>query len=138
MRSLFDRSLLVEFLIYLVIGGFCVVVNMVVFLLLLHWGVPVVMFTGLVFALAAVLNYFLCVLILFRNRQRLSSIVEIFMYVSLVAVLGLEDMGCTKALIALGASAWFAKSLSSVVGLVLNFAGRCFVVFAKPAKSVLL
>jgi hypothetical protein len=58
------------------------------------------------------------------------------MYLSLVAAVGLEDIGCTKALIALGASAWIAKSLSSAFGLVLNFAGRRFVVFAKPAKSV--
>ena len=137
MRSPFDRSLPVEFLIYLAIGGSCAAVNMVVFLLLLRWEVPVVTSTGLAFALAAILNYFLCILILFRSRQRWSSTVEIFMYVSLVAAVGLEDMGCTKALIALGASAWFAKSLSSAVGLVLNFAGRRFVVFAKPAKSAL-
>src|SRR5215471_21151285 len=135
MSSPFDRSLPVEFLTYLVIGGSCAAVNMVVFLLLLHWGVPLVTSTGLAFTLAAVLNYFLCVLFLFRNRQRWSSTVEIFMYVSLVAAVGLQDMGCTKALIALGTSAWFAKSLSSAFGLVLNFAGRHFVVFAKPAKS---
>jgi putative flippase GtrA len=137
MRSPFDRSLPVEFLIYLVIGGSCAAANMVVFLLLLHWGVPVVTSTGLAFLLAAVLNYFLCVLILFRNRQRWSSTVEIFMYVSLVAAVGLEDVGCTKALIALGASAWFAKALSSAFGLVLNFAGRRFLIFSKPAKSAL-
>jgi putative flippase GtrA len=137
MSSPFDRSVPVEFLIYLVVGGSCAAVNMVVFLLLLHWGVSVVTSAGLAFALAAVLNYFLCVLILFRNSQRWSSTAEIFMYVSLVAAVGVEDMGCTKALIGHGASAWFAKSLSSAFGLVLNFAGRRFVIFAKPAKSAL-
>jgi putative flippase GtrA len=131
MSSPFDRSLPVEFLIYVAIGGCCAAVNMIVFLLLLRWGVPVVTSTGLAFGLAAALNYFLCVLFLFRNRQRWTSTVEIFIYVSLVAAVGLEDVGCTKALIALGASAWFAKSLSSAFGLVLNFAGRLFVVFAK-------
>jgi hypothetical protein len=60
------------------------------------------------------------------------------MYVSLVAAVGLEDVGCTRALIALGASAWFAKSLSSAFGLVLNFAGRRFVVFARPLKEAVL
>ena len=131
MRSPFNRSLPAEFLIYLVIGGSCAAVNMVVFLLLFRWGVSLVTSTGLAFTLAAALNYFLCVLILFRNRQRWTSTVEIFMYVSLVTAVGLEDVGCTKTLIALGASAWFAKSLSSAFGLVLNFAGRRFVVFAK-------
>jgi putative flippase GtrA len=131
MGSPFDRSLPVEFLIYVIIGGCCAAVNMVVFLLLLRWEVPVVTSTGMAFTLAATLNYYLCVLFLFRNRQRWTSTVEIFMYVSLVAAVGLEDVGCTKALIALGASAWFAKSLSSAFGLVLNFAGRRFVVFAK-------
>jgi hypothetical protein len=47
------------------------------------------------------------------------------------AAVGLEDVGCTKALIAFGASAWFAKSLSPAFGVVPNFAGRRFVVFPK-------
>src|SRR6266436_5607513 len=125
----------IQFLVYLMIGGAAAIVNLISFLVLLTLGVSLVPSTGLSFALAAVVNYFLCIAFLFRHKERWNSTVEVLMYLAVVAALGFVDMGSTRAFYVLGAAPWFAKSLSSLFGLFFNFIGRRLIVFPKSTKD---
>jgi putative flippase GtrA len=111
-------------------------VNLFTFLVFLTIGVSMVMSAGLSFVLAAVLNYFLCIGLLFRHKARWNAAVEIFMYVAVVAAVGFVDVATTKLFFGLGAAPWFAKSMSSVLGLVYNFFGRRLVVFPGSGNRV--
>jgi putative flippase GtrA len=125
----------IQFLAYLAIGGTAGVVNLVVFLSLLRFGFSLAVSTAISFAVAAAANYFLCLALLFRHRERWSTSVEILMYVVVVAAAGFLDLETTRAFYALGAVPWLAKSLSSIFGLIYNFLGRRLFVFAKPVKT---
>lgn len=119
----------VQFLAYLAIGFAAAVVNLASFLGFLQAGVPISASIVIAFVLAAALNYFLCIVLLFRHKARWNSVTEIFMYVLVVATVALLDLGATRGLMAMGSSPWLAKSLASCMGLLFNFLGRRFVVF---------
>jgi dolichol-phosphate mannosyltransferase len=87
------------------------------------------------FVLAAAVNYFLCIALLFRHKARWNSTTEAFLYTLVVATIGLMDLGATKLFIATGQAPWLAKSSSSFLGLFLNFFGRRLVVFPQPTRK---
>lgn len=118
-----------QFVIYTLIGGAAAVLNLVSFLALLAFGVSLTPSAAVSFALAAAANYFLCIALLFRHKARWNSSGEVCMYVLVVAVVGLLDVGITRGFVAMGAAPWLAKSLASVIGLVFNFLGRRYAVF---------
>lgn len=119
----------IQFLAYLVIGFTAGLVNLAIFLVVLEAGVPLLGSTLSAFVIAAAVNYFLCIAILFRHKARWNTAGEIVAYILVVAVAAAVDFGITSALIALGTSAWLAKALASVIGVVLNYLGRRFLVF---------
>jgi dolichol-phosphate mannosyltransferase len=121
-----------QFLLYLAIGGASAMVNLAAFLLLFASGLGLTAAILTAFALAAAVNYGLCVLILFRHRARWRSSVEALVYVLVVCLAGLLDLGLTRGLIAVGLSAPIAKALAAALGVFLNFVGRRFVVFPEP------
>ncbi len=121
-----------QFLLYLGIGGISALVNLAAFLLLLALGVGLTVAVLSAFALAAAVNYGLCVLILFRHRARWRSSVEALLYVLLVGLAGLVDLGLTRGLITVGLAPAVAKALAAALGVFLNFAGRRLIVFPEP------
>jgi glycosyltransferase involved in cell wall biosynthesis len=118
-----------QFLIYLLIGGLAATVNLLSFLTLSAMGFGLSSATLTSFAVAAAANYFLCIVLLFRHKARWNTGGEVIMYSVVVVLGGALDLVITRSLVALLAIPWLAKSLSSVVGLVFNFAGRRFLVF---------
>jgi dolichol-phosphate mannosyltransferase len=119
---------IVQFFFYILIGGFSAIVNFILFLALLPaLGLPPAALTA--FFVAAFVNYYLSIKILFRHRARWNSVSEIFIFLAVVAAVSVVDLYSTKFFIATGFSAAFSKSLATAIGLVLNFAGRRFLVF---------
>ncbi len=119
----------IQFLAYLVIGFTAGLINLVIFLCLLQIGVSLLVSTVSAFVIAAVVNYFLCIALLFRHKARWNTAGEIFAYILVVAAAGALDVGITSALVAMETAPWLAKTLASIVGIFLNFLGRRYLVF---------
>jgi glycosyltransferase involved in cell wall biosynthesis len=119
----------IKFLAYLSIGAAAAIVNLICFLLLIGVDISLKPATIVSFIIAATVNYVLCIALLFRHRARWNSLTEMALYLLVVAVAGVFDFGTTSLLYTAGLSAGLSKALSSVVGVVVNFIGRQFVVF---------
>jgi dolichol-phosphate mannosyltransferase len=124
----------IQFLFYLVIGGLSAIVNLVLFLLAMRAGVDVSVAALSAFFIAAFVNYYLSIQLLFRHKAKWKTSTELLVFLVVVSVVGAVDMFCTKGFIAAGMSPWFAKMLSTAIGLFLNFAGRRFIVFPEKGR----
>jgi dolichol-phosphate mannosyltransferase len=126
---------IVQFFFYIFIGGFSAIINLLLFLILLP-GLGVTTAALTAFFAAAAVNYYLSVLILFRRTAKWKSITEIVLFLLVVGVVSLVDLYSTRFFVTVGLSAVLAKVLATAVGLVLNFAGRRFIVFPeKPSPD---
>ena len=123
----------IQFLIYLFIGGVAAVANLLFFLALLSHGQSVTVSAAIAFVAAAIVNYFLCILLLFRHKARWNSSTELLLFLVVVAAVGLVDLGTTRFFMFAGIGAASSKILASIIGLVFNFLGRRLLVF--PEKS---
>jgi glycosyltransferase involved in cell wall biosynthesis len=123
----------IQFLFYTVIGGFSAIVNLLLFVGLIALGVELTVATLTAFFVAAFVNYYLSVLLLFRHKARWRSFTEIIVFLLVVGAVSVVDLWCTRGFVAAGLPPAFAKVLSTAIGLVLNFAGRRFIVF--PEKG---
>jgi glycosyltransferase involved in cell wall biosynthesis len=124
-----------QYVLYLAVGGTAGLVNLLVFLSLLGLHLDVTPAALGAFAAAALVNYFLCVLILFRHRAYWGSIGEVFVYAAVVVLAALVDLVITHGLIAGGLPPGGAKALAAVLGVFLNFAARRFVVFPERPRG---
>ncbi|MGV3484533.1 MAG: glycosyltransferase [Planctomycetaceae bacterium] len=121
-----------QFMLYVFVGGTCAVVNLLLFLALLGLNVSAVVATPIAFLAAAALNYWMCISLIFRHQSRWGRWSEIAAYSLSVLIVGMVDWMMTVALLATMAPA-AAKSIATLVGLVLNFAVRRIIVF--PERS---
>jgi glycosyltransferase involved in cell wall biosynthesis len=125
----------IQFLTYLVIGTAAAIVNYVLFVLMYAGGWSVTMAAPIAFILASGVNYYLSVKLLFRHTARWNSAVEILMYCALVCLVALLDLGITQGMISVGTNAGISKLTATAAGLIANFAGRRFWVFAEPSSG---
>ncbi len=133
--NLHQAPLPVQFIAYLFIGGVSALFNLAVFLWALSLGYSAALSALSAFFLAAALNYLLCILLLFRHKAKWTAPKEIAIYLLVVCGLGIIDVALTKFLVEAGLAPWISKSAASMVGLVLNFAGRRLLVFPEPASG---
>jgi glycosyltransferase involved in cell wall biosynthesis len=124
-----------QFLFYIFIGGFSAIVNLLLFLALYHGGAGVNVSALTAFSVAAVVNYYLCIKLLFRRGARWRTLPELAVFLGVVVLVGLIDLYCTQFFMAVRTSALSAKLLSSGIGLALNFAGRRFLVFPEKPNT---
>ena len=122
-----------QVLIYLFIGFTALVVNQAGFFALLASGVPLHPAIVAAYALSALSNYVLCIVILFRHKARWNTGGEILLYVLSVMVMCGADYALTTGLIALSWGSGQAKFWSSIAGFIGNFLLRRFLVF--PSKK---
>ncbi len=123
-----------QFLIYLFIGGAAAVVNVGVFVSLFQYGMPTIVAAPIAFFTAALLNYFLCILLLFRHTVKWGKMTEILIYFAVTVSVCAIDTVITIVLISLVYfSPILAKAIACVIALVFNFLGRKYFVF--PEKS---
>jgi putative flippase GtrA len=125
----------IQFILYVLIGGIAALFNLFVFLGMLaaDWTVTVAAPTA--FILAAVVNYLLCILLLFRHKARWNSVNEMIIFFVVVALVGVLDLEITKFFMLLGTHAWISKLFASIIGLIFNFLGRRFLVFPEPPRG---
>jgi putative flippase GtrA len=118
----------IQFLCYFFIGGFCTVANLLFFsaflLFLSAWFAA-----PLAFILTAILNYWLCILVLFRHQAKWPTWGELGMYSAFIAAVGCIDLLPTVALLGTGFAPWAAKTMASGMALMFHYLGRCFLVF---------
>jgi len=77
----------------------------------------------------------LCIAFLFRHKAKWNSTGELISYTIVVCLVGLMDFGATKLILSMGTSAWLAKSVGCLIGLIFNFAGRRYFVFPERAAG---
>ena len=125
-----QRSPILQFLIYLFIGGVSALLNLLLFLLLIKF-LPVPIATLTAFYSAAILNYWLCILILFRKNSRWKKWSEYAIYFASVSAIALFDVFSTTGLMSAGITPITSKIIATGAGLLLNFMVRKFFVFSK-------
>jgi len=123
----------IQFLFYLFIGGTAAIVNLLLFLGLRRAHVSVATSSLTAYFVAAAVNYFLSVALLFRHKARWTTGTELAAFLGLVGTVSIVDLSCTRFLIGMGVGDGWAKIASTGIGLVLNFTGRKYVVF--PERS---
>ena len=124
-----------QLFIYSLIGGLCAIFNLIMFSGMRAAGLTVDVSVATAFVIAALLNYLLCIVILFRHKARWNTPGEAVVYLGLVAVAGILDITITKGLIWSGIGEVVSKATSSFIGLAINFAGRRFFVFPEPGSG---
>jgi dolichol-phosphate mannosyltransferase len=126
--NLHKAPLIVQFAFYIGIGGLSAIVNLLLFLML-YRELGVTVAAPVAFFVAAFVNYYLSIKILFRHKARWKSSLEVVVFLFVVGVVSVVDLYTTQFFITLGMNAAVAKALATAIGLVLNFAGRRFIVF---------
>ncbi|PIE67009.1 MAG: glycosyl transferase [Deltaproteobacteria bacterium] len=122
-----------QFMIYLFIGGAAALFNLLSFLGLYHAGIEASISAPVAFIAAAVLNYVLCILILFKHQAKWNAPLEWLTY-SIVVILGAGvDLLVTNYFLGLDTSPTTAKLTATAIAFILNFLGRRFLVF--PEKT---
>jgi dolichol-phosphate mannosyltransferase len=124
----------IQFLFYLFVGGFSAVVNLLVFVVAHSAGLSVSVAALTAFFIAASVNYFLSIKLIFRHNAKWQTASELLVYFVLVSVIGVIDMYATVGLVSLGSPPWLAKVGATALGLVLNFAARRFIVFPEAPR----
>ena len=122
----------IQLILYLFIGGISAVANFLLFMAMFHYGLTVTVSAMAAYFSAALVNYFLCILLLFRHRARWNSATEVLLFLFVVFLIGILDLATTKALMEMGSSPAVSKLVATATGLLFNFLGRRFLVFPEP------
>lgn len=125
-----------QFLIYFFIGAVCAIANIATFALFMGLGLAMVPAIVIAFILAALLNYLLCLAILFRHKSRWSGCRELLCYGAVVVVMCVADVALTLGFNGLGCPPVVSKTLATVIGFIGNFLLRKFAVFATPKSPL--
>ena len=88
----------------------------------------------LAFSGAALVNYLLCISILFKHKARWTTTGEIMAYMVTLAIMGAFDTAITLYFASTGLSPMISKTLATGFGFVGNFLLRRYLVF--PEKSI--
>ncbi len=123
----------VQFVFYTFIGGLSAIVNLACFVGLLEVGVGLTPAALSAFFIAAFVNYYLSVKLVFRHKAKWTTVTEGLIYLGVVVAVGLIDLYSTRFFVAIGLGPALAKLLSTGLDLVFNFVGRRFIVF--PEKG---
>ncbi len=124
----------VQFLFYLGIGGAAAALNILLYLVLIRFGMRISLAAPLAYAAAAGFNYWLSILILFRHNARWKTSIELLVFALVVACTGAIDYYLTVSFLGMGLNHFWSKTLPTVIGLFLNFLGRRYLVFPEPAN----
>ena len=124
-----------QIFIYFFIGLVSLFVNMTSFILLTRFGIFLSQAIIISFIISAICNYLLCIAILFRHKARWNTGIELFWYFFSIFIMGVLDFYVTRSLIIIVpffTLHWSgAKFISSIIGFIINFALRRFLVFSE-------
>lgn len=123
-----------QLLLYIFIGGVSAISNITFFSLLFYAGLGINIAVSSAFVGAAVINYMLCISILFRHKARWTTTGELLSYLITLAIMGAFDVGITVFLVNVGIHPTVSKSLAALFGFFGNFILRKYLVF--PEKGI--
>ncbi len=124
-----------QVLIYLFIGGVSAIVNLIIFALLFP-NTSLICSVGVSFVAAALLNYWLCIVILFKHKAFWSGPTELLVYLFTIAFMGISDYLLTWLFIAIGFGNMWAKLTSTIICFIGNFVLRKYFVFPLPKNKL--
>jgi len=136
-----NAPLPMQLLLYLFVGGAAALANLICFWIMFGCGMSLAGSIAGSYVAAAIVNYLLCVQLVFRHKARWNTFGEIAAYILTLAVMGGLDFFITRGLIALGGTyvafnkAVAAKAVASVFGFFGNFFLRRWLVFPMPQKK---
>jgi dolichol-phosphate mannosyltransferase len=123
-----------QMLLYFFIGAVCGFVNITLFCLLSSMAMNLPNAIILSFLVAAALNYFLCISILFQHRVRWETSTEVAMYLFSVVIMGGADYIATIGIVVAFGSVFWSKVAATVIGFFGNFLFRRYLVFPERAS----
>lgn len=127
--SAHSAPLPMQILLYFFIGICAAIANLISFSILWAMGIsPFIAIAGS-FLIAAIVNYLLCISILFRHKSRWSTFGELGAYAVTLIVMGSIDYGITTGLIFLDIDATWSKAWATLIGFIGNFILRKYFVF---------
>ena len=136
-RKVSDRmahaALPMQFLGYLVVGGVCALINVLLFSIFFRLTSAWVA-AAAAFVAAAALNYWLCIAFLF-TRSGSTTWRNLAVYAGLVAAVANIDAFSTIRFIAAGSRPAVAKVSATLIAFVFNFLGRRFLIFSESRKA---
>lgn len=128
-----------QLIIYLFIGAVSLFVNLFCFIGFTQLGIDINYSIISSYAIAALCNYLLCILILFKHKARWNSGIEFIMYIFSVLIMCGIDYALTHLLInyvPFFTTHWSgAKFIASLIGFIGNFALRKLLVFPNKKKG---
>ncbi|MGD9504176.1 MAG: GtrA family protein [Syntrophobacteraceae bacterium] len=122
-------------MIYIFIGAVAAVFNLFAFLALLQLNAGVTASAVLAYVMASVVNYLLCILLLFRHKARWSTFGELIAYSIAVALGCILDLLLTKLCLDINIAPWLSKSIASALVLFVNFLLRKYLVFPEHSRE---
>ncbi len=125
----------VQFLMYIFIGGFSALFNLLLFSVMMHHHISVPISALTAFFGAALINYYLCIHFLFKHEAHWKSNYELIAYLVLVSCIGVMDMEITRYLSHSLYSPLSAKLLATCCSFVFNFLGRKFIIFREKKST---
>ena len=125
----------IQLIIYFFIGAVAAVINFFLFRALYYGGMPVAISAPIAFIAAAVVNYLLCIAILFQHRVKWKSGIELMIYFVVVGIGCLMDYGITKGLLQIDTSPEISKIVATMIVFIVNFLGRRYIVFPEPPSG---
>jgi dolichol-phosphate mannosyltransferase len=131
----FKAPVPVQFFLYAGIAGVAAIINISLFLLLRKAGTGDSAAIYLAFFSAALLDYLLCVGLLFRHKARWNAAAEAFWYMLVVGAGLALDFSVTRWMLDASMSPFLSKSAACIAGLAFNFIGRRYIVFPEAAAG---
>ena len=125
-----------QLIIYFFIGAFSAVCNLISFFVLRKLGQGLTESILVAFGISSLVNYLLCIAILFRHKARWNSFGEILAYLVTLLIMGALDYFVTKGLISAGMAQGGAKTISVIIGFFGNYILRRVLVFPEKKKKV--
>lgn len=122
----------IQFIMYLLTGGLAAAINLFIFLIMFSGGLSVGVSAPAAFIAAALVNYAMCVFLLFRHRAKRHPATETLIYMLAVGIVCFFDLEITKYMLASGSSPALSKITATGLTLIFNFMGRRFFVFPPP------
>ncbi|MBP5464401.1 MAG: bifunctional glycosyltransferase family 2/GtrA family protein [Treponema sp.] len=118
-----------QLILYFLIGAFSAVCNLLSFLLMRRLGFGFTPSVVASFVLSALVNYLLCIAVLFRHKAKWNALGELAAYILSAAVMGTLDGWLTGLLSSSGMTEGAAKAVAATAGFFGNFILRRFIVF---------
>jgi putative flippase GtrA len=129
---------LLQFTLYLVVGGICFSIDIAGFIVLRYFGLPLLVASATSFATSTIANYMFCCAFVFR-RGRFSRPEELLRLFA-IAIVGLSLNSAAVWLLAevLGLHPALAKIVAVLPVVAWNYLGRRTMVFdATPSEAIL-